>query len=142
MAGGKSAYSTNINYQKKLSKHSKKVEKHFYNSFKRRDNHLSKMRPVNMDELVKKYAPNAKAYNEGCKVKFHNENSDYVILADISGYVRVLNLKTKEFVDVYTNNTPNHDYNDLTHFYIERRKKDEKKRSTRCVLCGTRHFRK
>lgn len=97
-----------------------KSAKRRYNKYK------DKMRVVDMDDVVKKYAENESPYFEGYKIKFHKNGSDYVVIADPSGYVRVLDLRTGTYVDVITGETlkgDEKDYQERTHFRIKRMNK-------------------
>ena len=58
------------------------------------------------------------------KIKFHKNESDYVVIADPSGYVRILDLRSKTYVDIIKGETLKGDeknYQERTHFRIKRR---------------------
>ncbi len=124
MLGGKGSYSRSVKIEKHLAKKNKRLRNMLKSAKKRYNKYKDKMRVVDMDALVKKYAENGLPYFEGYKIKFHKNESDYVLIADPSGYVRVLDLKTRTYVDVIKGETlkgDEKDYQERTHFRIKRR---------------------
>lgn len=82
------------------------------------------MRTVNFDKLIKKYIPGASCYVDGYKIKYSNGVSPYIAIADPSGYVRLLDTRSKSYVDVYTGETLSPfapSYNERSHYRILRR---------------------
>ena len=98
------------------------------NAIKRYRSHRDTMRPVDLNEVIEKYAPGSVAYFEGYKINFHTEGSDYIVICDPAGYLRIQNLRTKCFVDYFTGKDvtkkeglTEKEILERTHFRIKRR---------------------
>lgn len=125
MFGGKGNYSRSVYIAKKVKEKNKHLAKKIKNAESRYKKHKEEMREVDLADILKRYAPNAKQYQDDYKIKYSDENSDYVVVADLSGYLRVLDTRTNTFVDVVSGVTmkkSDKDYNKKTHFKIKRRK--------------------
>lgn len=124
MLGGKGSYSRSLHILWRIARKNDDLRKKLLAAKRRYRLHQSMMRPVNMDELVDKYAKGATPYIEKYKIKYHREGSPYVVIADPAGYLRVLDLRVRRYVDVYTGETlkgDEPDYQNRTHFRILRR---------------------
>lgn len=124
MFAGKGNYSRSVHVVKKTGKKNKHLAKKLKNAEARYKKHKGEMREVDLDEILKKYAPKAKPYQENYKIKYSNENSDYVVITDPSGYLRVIDTRTNTFVDVVFGETldeSDENYNKRTHFKIKRK---------------------
>ncbi len=124
MLGGKGSYCRSILIIQVQSQKNEKIKRKLSASKRRYLKHKKDMRLVDLDEVIKKYAPNAVPFFDGYKIKYSQNESPYIIVADPSGYLRVMDCRTETFVDVYTGETLREDvpdYNKRTHFRIKRR---------------------
>ena len=128
MISAKGSYSRNVHILKEQAKKNYDLQTKLKAAKSRYRKHKSEMRPVDINEIVAKYAPGAKPYIEKYKIQYSNENYPYVVVADPSGYLRVMDHRVEGgFVDVFSGKTltkEDKDFNKLTHFRIKRR--DEK----------------
>ncbi len=118
MLGGKGSYCRSIRIIYVQSQKNEKIKRKLAASKKRYLKHRTEMRPVDLDEVVKKYAPNSVPFFDEYKIKYSQSESPYIIVADPSGYLRVKDCRTNTFVDVYTGETLKEDmpnYNKRTH---------------------------
>ena len=124
MLDGKGGYSRSVKIEKHLAKKNKRLRNMLKSAKRRYNKYKDKMRVVDMNVVVKKYDENESPYFEGYKIKFHKNDSNYIVIADPSGYVRVLDLRTGTYVDVITGETlkgNEKDCQERTHFRIKRR---------------------
>lgn len=72
--------------------------------------------PVDINEIVERFAPGAKGVKD--KIKYIYRGERYIVVADMaSGYLRIQDSITKEYL--HLDGTPGND--DDTHFKIKRR---------------------
>ena len=125
MISAKGSYSRNVNIMKQQAKKNSRLKRKLQAAKSRYRKHKKDMRPVDINEIVAKYAPGAKPYIEDYKILYSNEGSPYVVAADPSGYLRVMDTRVEGgFVDVFSGKTltkNDKDFNKLTHFRIKRR---------------------
>lgn len=124
MLGGKSSYARSIRVLWRTAARNKAIKSYLRNAKLRYLKHKAEMRPVNLDKLIRKYAPGSSSYVQNYKIKYANPNLPYIVVADPSGYARILDSRTNTYVDAYTGETLNSNvpnYNKRTHFRILRR---------------------
>lgn len=128
MGDSKLRYQRSLMVQKHDAEYSNYLARKIRSAKRRYKEHKDEMRPVDLNEVIDKYAPGSTPYFKSYKIDFHTEGSDYVVSCDPSGYLRILNIKTNGFVDYYTGKTltgqegfTKAEINKMTHFRIKRR---------------------
>lgn len=120
MTDSKDEYSTaSGEYVKHNSLETEKAQREYERSKARETRHNNewKQNPVNINEIVERFAPNAKGKKNGVKYIYYGER--YNVIADMaSGYLRIQDAATKDYLKL--NGTPGTNA-DATHFKIKRR---------------------
>ncbi len=105
MGDSKLKYQRSLMVQRHDAEYSNYLAGKISSAKRRYKEHKDEMRPVDLNEVIDRYAPGSSPYFEGYKINFHTEGSDYVVSCDPSGYLRIQNLKEDSFVDYYTGKT-------------------------------------
>lgn len=122
--GGKASYARAVRILHRIAIKNKEIKKYLKSAKWRYRLHKKDMRAVNFDELIKKYAPGSAPYLDGYKIKYSNSDLPYIVIADPSGYARVLDTRTHTYVEPFTGKTLNKGdpgYETITHVRILRR---------------------
>lgn len=120
MSNAKAAYSeVSRFYCNVLVPANSEIEKAYVRSKIREQNHNEKWirEKVNIVDIVNQYAPDAKIYQDGVKLKFEG-NQNIVICDMASGYLRIQNKATKKHYRLDGTLTSS---NKRTHFKIKRK---------------------
>ncbi|MCR5429827.1 MAG: hypothetical protein K6E58_01160 [Eubacterium sp.] len=119
MADSKSRYSGAAN-KFSDSRHQNKRNAKRYERSKEREkkyNNNWKKNPVDLNEIVKKFTPEASGASKGVKYEFKNDK--YIIKADMaSGYLRIYDREAKAYVKLDGKKGNNNE----THFKIKKKK--------------------
>ena len=120
MSDSKKLYSEASHHYIEVDVCRNKIDAERYKRSKRREDAYNDMwmkSPVNVNEIVERFAPNAKATRHG--VKFEFEGDHYIVKADMpSGYLRIYDKEAHSYVTL--DGTPSSDL-DETHFKILKR---------------------
>lgn len=120
MADSKGYYSTNAQKASKMAKVSSAMGKKQYGSDLRVNKYRSNWETVDINEIVEKYAPGSKPYVNGGKIIYHNEDSDYSVVADsFHGYLRIQNSRTGNYLDIDGKESSD---KSRTHFNFQRKR--------------------
>jgi len=126
MSDYKGGYSTNATKMKKQSESSKSLSKIRQKAKRRSESWGESWSKVNLNDIVDKFTPGAKPYNDGGKFIYSNDR--YSILADTyGGYLRIkdknlsghspyITIDGKSYYDL-----PKSSREQLTHYYILKR---------------------
>ena len=126
MSDYKGGYSTNASKMKKKSESSKSLNKIRRNAERRSHTHRESWQKVNLNDIVKKFAPGVTPYNNGGKFVYNGDR--YTILTDTyGGYLRIKdktiaggkNYITLNGTSYYS--LPKSKREQLTHYYILKR---------------------
>ncbi len=120
LSDSKELYSEASRYYIEVDVQQNQIDSERYERSKQREetyNDLWVNNSVNINEIVDRFAPHAKAKRHGVKYEFEGER--YVVKADMpSGYLRVFDKETYSYVDLDGNPSINLD---STHFKILKR---------------------
>lgn len=120
MSDSKKLYSEASRYYIEVDARRNRIDAERYKRSKAREKAYNDMwmkNPVNVNEIVDRFAPNAKAAKHGVKYEFEGEH--YIVKADMpSGYLRIYDKETHSYVML--DGTPSSDL-DKTHFKILKR---------------------
>lgn len=101
MADAKGYYSTNAEKARIMAEKSSTMSKKQHGSDVRVAKFRSQWKTVDINEIVSKYANGSEPYVNGGKIIYHNEDSDYSVVADsFHGYLRIQNVKTRKYLDL------------------------------------------
>lgn len=120
LSDSKKLYSEASSYYIEVDVRQNRIDAERYKRSKKREETFNDMwmkHPVNVNEVVDRFAPNAKATKRG--VKFEFEGDRYIVKADMpSGYLRIYDKESHRYVTL--DGTPCDD-RDKTHFKILKR---------------------
>ena len=123
----KSKYSTTVSKMKKITDSNKSLNKKLNAGMKRAEKYKKEWKSVNINDVVNRFAPEAKHYESNGKVIFSN-NGRYCIVADVAGgYLRIKDTYhlgnvyvtlDGRYVDDFNNRN---DFNKYSHYRILKR---------------------
>lgn len=120
MSDSKKLYSEASRYYIEVDVRQNRIDAERYKRSKKREEDFNDMwmkNPVNVNEIVDRFAPNAKVTKHGIKLEF--EGDHYIVKADVpSGYLRIYDKEAHSYVTL--DGTPCDD-RDKTHFKILKR---------------------
>ena len=102
MGDSKLKYQRSIKVLIQESEHRRSLDIRIQNAIRRYRLHRDTMHPVDLNEVIEKYAKGSTPYFENYKINFHTEGSDYIVVCDPAGYLRIKNLRSDYFVDCFT----------------------------------------
>lgn len=139
MSDAKTDYSHAVTTQKDNAKEDVELADKINAGFERKSKWGKEWGEVDINEVVGKIAPGAKPVFENGKIVYYNENRTLAVVADVSGYLRVQDLrgntKHRKYLDQHGKETYNfadengkkrgrskEDFKKATHYIIKKRK--------------------
>lgn len=103
----KTKYSSDAANMRSTGFADKKTQKKFEHAKERYDAFKSGYQKVDFNDFVSKFAPDCSVEYIGTKIKYYSKITDYTIIADVSGYLRLIKgsdyIGNKNYCDINGN---------------------------------------
>lgn len=94
-------FSASVTAQNILSNQDEHLRERIDKAHKRKTEHWNNWQPVDINEVINRFAPDAVPETKGVKVNWHSPTTGLTVVSDVSGYLRIQDMNPGPYKKTY-----------------------------------------